>query len=82
MVVFTIEVDDSESKFFKNLLKKFDFVRIKEQKAPKLSADDKRILTGIEEAVKEVNLHKQGKVQLQDAFEMIAEVEDELKKEG
>jgi DNA helicase HerA-like ATPase len=82
MTTFTIEVDNSESKFIKNLLKKFDFVRINEQKPSKLSAENKRILKGIEEAVKEVNLHKEGKIELQDAFDMIAKVEEELKNES
>ncbi|MDZ7936525.1 MAG: hypothetical protein U5M51_16500 [Emticicia sp.] len=81
MATFTIEVENSESKFIKNLLQKFDFVRINEHKTPKLSANDKKILKGIEEAIIEVNLHKAGKIKMQDAFEMIAEVEAELKKE-
>lgn len=83
MTVITIEVDNSEAKFIKNLLKKFDFVRIKEEKSSKkLSLEDKKILEGIEQAVEEVKLYKQGKIKLQDAMEMIDEVEAELKAEG
>jgi hypothetical protein len=77
MATFTIEVDNSESKFIKNLLKKFDFVRINEHKPSKLSAEDKRILQGIEEAVKEVNLHKEGKIELQDADTYLQELRNE-----
>jgi hypothetical protein len=79
MTVITIEVDNSEAKFIKNLLKKFDFVRIKEEKpSKKLSLEDKKILEGIEQAVEEVKLYKQGKIKLQDASEYL----EELKAEG
>ncbi|MFN3847879.1 MAG: hypothetical protein ACK4NY_00550 [Spirosomataceae bacterium] len=82
MTVITIEVDNSETKFIKNLLKKFDFVKIREEKpSKKLSAEDKRILKGIDQAVEEIKLYKQGKIKLQDALEMIDEVEAELKAE-
>lgn len=79
MTVITIEVDNSETKFIKNLLKKFDFVKIREEKpSKKLSAEDKRILKGIDQAVEEIKLYKQGKIKLQDASEYL----EELKAEG
>lgn len=78
MTEFVIEVKDSETKFIKNLLKKFDFVNIKKQRPTKASAEKQRILENIEEAVKEFNLYKEGKIELQ-SWESFQE---ELKNEG
>jgi hypothetical protein len=81
MTEFLVTVkDESKSRFIMTLLKEFDYINIKRKKSetPKLSAEDKRILKNIEKAVEEVNLAKQGKVELQDAFDYI----EELKKEG
>jgi hypothetical protein len=76
--------DESKSRFIMTLLKEFDYVNVRRKKAEprKLSSDDKRILRNLEKAVEEVNLARQGKVELQDAFEMIAELREELKNEG
>ncbi len=62
------------------LLKEFDYVNVRRRKAEptKLSSEDKRILRNLEKAVEEVNLARQGKIELQDASDYIAE----LKKEG
>jgi hypothetical protein len=72
--------DESKSRFIMTLLKEFDYVNVRRKKAEprKLSSDDKRILRNLEKAVEEVNLAKQGKVELQDADDYIAE----LKREG
>ncbi len=76
--------DESKSRFIMTLLKEFDYVNVRRKRAEpqKLSSDDKRILKNLEIAVEEVNLARQGKVELQDAFEMIAELREELKNEG
>jgi hypothetical protein len=62
------------------LLKEFDYVNVRRKKAEprKLSSDDRRILRNLEKAVEEVNLARQGKIELQDADDYIAE----LKREG
>ncbi len=66
------------------LLKEFDYVNVRRRKAEsvKVSSEDKRILRNLKKAVEEVNLARQGKIELQDAFEMIAELREELKNEG
>ena len=82
MTEFLVTVkEESKSKFIWNLLKEFDYLKV-EKKKKVLSDEDKRILDGIEDSVQEIILHRQGKVQFQDAFEMIKEVEEELKAEG
>ena len=81
MTQFIVEVEDAKSRFIYSLLKEFDYVKIKRKKKA-LSAENNRILDGIEEAVQELNLYKQGKIELQDAFEMIQELKKELKAEG
>ncbi|MCU0341656.1 MAG: hypothetical protein MUE30_17405 [Spirosomaceae bacterium] len=77
MTQFIVEVEDAKkSRFIYNLLREFDYVKIKRKKKA-LSAEDKRILGGIEEAVQELNLYKQGKIELQDAASYIAELKAE-----
>ena len=63
MTEFLVTVkEESKSKFIWNLLKEFDYLKV-EKKKKVLSAEDKRILDGIENSVQEIILHRQGKVQ-------------------
>lgn len=85
MSQFLVTVKEPKSQFVWDLLKGLDDVKIKkikEESPKKLTAGDKRILANIEQGVKEFNLAKQGKIELQDAFEMLAEIDEELKQEG
>lgn len=77
MTEFIITVEESKSKFIMKLLSEFDYVQVKRKKKS-VSAEDKRILDGISEAVKELNQYKKGAIELQDADSYI----EELKKEG
>jgi ribosomal protein S19E (S16A) len=77
MTEFIITVEESKSKFIMKLLSEFDYVQVKRKKKS-VSAEDKRILDGISEAVKELNQYKKGEIELQDADSYI----EELKKEG
>lgn len=77
MAEFIVTVEESKSKFIMKLLREFDYVKVKRKKSS-ISSEDKRILDGISEAVKELNQYKKGEVELQDADSYI----EELKKEG
>ena len=77
----TISIPDNHASFFLKVVKAFDFVKVEKNikvEEPSLSAEQKRILNGISEAVNEVNLHKQGKIKLQSGDEFL----NELKREG
>ena len=77
MTELLISVEESKSKFIMQLLKEFNYVKIK--KVPKKhSAEDKRILDSISAAVEELNQYKRGEIEMQDAESYI----EELKKEG
>lgn len=80
MTEFIVTVEESKSKFIMKLLREFDYVKVKRKKKS-TSAEDKRILDGISEAVKELNQYKKGEIELQDAFEMLKDLRNELKLE-
>lgn len=80
MTEFIITVEESKSKFIMKLLSEFDYVQVKRKKKS-VSAEDKRILDGISEAVKELNQYKKGEIDLQDAFEMLKDLRNELEKD-
>lgn len=85
MSEFLITVqDESKSKFIRTLLREFDYVKIRRKKTQpkKLTSEDKRILRNLDKAVEEVKLAREGKLELQNAFEMITELREELKSEG
>ncbi len=85
MSEFLITVqDESKSKFIRTLLREFDYVKIRRKKKQpkKLTSEDKRILRNLDKAVEEVKLAREGKLELQNAFEMITELREELKSEG
>ncbi len=64
----------SKIPFLKELLKHMEFVEVIEPAPKKLTAKEKKILKGLEEAVQQVNLHKKGKATLK----TIQQVLDEL----
>ena len=82
MKQITLSVPNNQFSFFMKMVKAFDFVKVEKTKAisdePALSVKGTRILSGTEESVKEVNLHKQGKIKMQTFDEMLVE----FKKEG
>lgn len=64
----------SKIPFLKELLKHMDFVEVIEPSSKTLTAKEKKILKGLEEAVQQVNLHKKRKATLK----TIQQVLDEL----
>ena len=64
----------SKIPFLKELLNHMEFVEVLEPDNKRLTAREKKILEGLEEAVEQVNLHKKGKGKLK----TIQQVLDEL----
>ena len=81
MIQLTLSIPDNQSAFIIKVLRAFDYVKVEKKvkiQDPPLSVEHKRILDGISEGVKEVNLHRQGKIKLQSGDEFL----EELRMEG
>lgn len=91
---FTVQLTDERKRdFFLELLESLDFVQVvrttnghaaKENlqtahaKKKPLSAKKRALVESIKEGLREVELHQQGKIQLQSAKEFIAELRSEV----
>ena len=64
-----LDIKDNKVAFIMELLRNFSFV-----KAQPLSPVKAQFLEELKEAVKEVNLHKQGKIKLKSAEELLNEL--------
>jgi len=64
-----LDIKDDKASFFMEVLKNFSFV-----KAEPLSDGKAQLIEDIKEAVKEVNLAKQGKIKLQSAKDFLNEL--------
>ena len=64
-----IDVRDDKAAFFMEMIRNFRFV-----KAKLITSEKARILQGLREAVEEVKLHKQGKIKLKTARELLDEL--------
>lgn len=64
-----IDVRDDKAAFIMEMLRNFRFV-----KAKPITSEKARILQGLRDAVEEVKLHKQGKVKLKTARELLNEL--------
>jgi hypothetical protein len=72
----TLSIPDNQFSFFMKIVKAFDFVKVEKTVKivePSSSEENKRFLDGISDAVREVNLHKQGKIKLQTLEEVFAD---------
>jgi hypothetical protein len=69
----TLSVPDNEYPFLMELIKKLDFVKVKETDTVKTKRK-KKILDDLKEAIEEVNLAKQGKVKLKSARQLLNEL--------
>ena len=77
MTELIVTVEESKSKFIMKLLREFDYVKVRKKK-PTHRPEDAKILDNISEAVKELNQYKRGEIELQDAFEMLKEVKNNM----
>lgn len=64
-----LEIKDDKADFILELLSNFKYVKTKP-----LNPHKEEVLNGIREAVEEVNLHKQGKIKLKTARELLDEL--------
>jgi hypothetical protein len=64
-----LDIQDSKASFFLEVLKNFSFV-----KAKPLSDEKARLFEDLKEAANEVRLHKQGKINLKTAEELLNEL--------
>jgi hypothetical protein len=62
----------SKLPFLKELLKRMEFVEVIE--SPKLTPKEKKILSELDEAVEQVNLHKKGKIKLKTIQKVLHEL--------
>ena len=60
MATITIEIEDKKIKFFKDLIKHFSFVKIKETDTEEDS--DAEIIENVRQGIKEMRLVEQGKM--------------------
>jgi len=70
----TLSVPEKEYPFFIKLVKKLDFVEIKEPKKAKISASKQKFLDEFKEAVEELNMVKAGKLKGKPFQELIDEL--------
>ncbi len=60
MAILTLEIKDQKLKFFKDLIKNFSFVKLKEEKWD--GDTDDEIRTNIRQGIKEMKLVEEGKM--------------------
>jgi len=72
MTTITLEIEDSKLKFFKDLLKNFSFVKIKEEVLDEDSDED--VIANIKQGIKEMRLVEDGKMKSRPAREFLKEL--------
>jgi hypothetical protein len=65
-----INVQDQKAYLFLELLEKLSFIKIESP----FSAGKEQVLEGLKEAVEQVKAHKQGKIQLKQARQLLDEL--------
>ncbi|ANQ48683.1 hypothetical protein MY04_1306 [Flammeovirga sp. MY04] len=68
MKQIVLNIKEGKFKFFMELIQNLDFVQIQE------SGDQNEVKTDIKEAIKELNLIKEGKIEAKDADDLINEL--------
>lgn len=59
------------------LLREFAYVKFRKKRSAR-SLEDTKVLDGISEEVKELNQYKRGEIELQDTFEMLKDVKNNM----
>ena len=72
MKQIVLNIDERKVKFFKELIKNFDFVKIADE--IKLTDEQNEFVDGLKESLNEVDNHKKGRKNLQSAREFINEL--------
>ena len=69
----TIDINENKAAAFLNFIKSLDFIRI-HKKEDYEEPTKKEILDSIKQGMKEVQLHKEGKIELQSARDFLNEL--------
>ena len=78
MKQITLTVPDAEFMSFMELIKKFGFAKIEKVKTePPLTEEEWQFVEGLKSALREVELHQQGKIQLTDAWTFFEQLKAE-----
>jgi hypothetical protein len=73
MTTITLEIEDSKLKFFKDLIKNFSFVKIKDEVLDEDS--DEEVIANIKQGVKEIRLIEEGKMKSTPFNEFLKELD-------
>lgn len=73
MTTITLEIEDSKLKFFKDLLKHFSFVKIREEVLDEDS--DEEVIANIKQGIKEMRLIEEGKMKSTPFNEFLKELD-------
>lgn len=77
MTQVTLDIQDSKLSFFLELIKNFDFVKVKEGlslEGKKLTKEQLDFVNGLKDALEEVELHRQGKIKLKTIDQLLDEL--------
>lgn len=69
----TLDINDNKAAAFLNFVKSLDFIRI-QSKEDYEEPTKQEILDSIKQGIKEVQLHKEGKIELQSARDFLNEL--------
>jgi hypothetical protein len=72
MAILTLEIEDKQVRFFKNLMAHFSFVRIQENGIDEDT--DEEVIANIRQGIKEMRLVEQGKMKSRPAREFLKEL--------
>jgi hypothetical protein len=77
MTQVTLDIQDSKLNFFLELIKNFDFVKVKDEPTidgKKLTREQIEFVNGLREALNDVELHMQGKKKLKTIDQLLDEL--------
>ena len=70
----TLNIPDSNFKFFMELVRSLSFVKVTEKKEIKLTGEQKEFVSDLKKSLHQVDLHMQGKIKLKSAEELLDEL--------
>ena len=71
----TLEIPDEKYASFMEVVRNIRFVKVQNER--KLTASQQKFVNGLKNALQEVELHQQGKIQLRDADDLLKEFQNE-----
>ncbi|MFY7912317.1 MAG: hypothetical protein ACOVO2_22310 [Emticicia sp.] len=71
----TLEIPDDKYASFMEVVRNIRFVKVRKEE--KLTPSQKEFVNDLKHSLEQVELHLQGKIQLQDAYEFLDELEKE-----